>query len=218
MPAAEALIAALESPVVRDLAARGEARAYPKNAVLLNEQDVGESVYVVLSGRVKVYVSDLDGHEMVIGTCGPGDLLGEMSLDGGPRSASAMTLEPTVCSIVSRTQLAESIARNPDIAFHLIGNLIGRAREAIGHVKGLALLDAYGRIVRLMLAMARPRPGGAAGELFVAERLTQQEFGDRAGTSRDMVGRVLKDLATGGYVTLNDDRTIVIHRRPPPRW
>jgi CRP/FNR family cyclic AMP-dependent transcriptional regulator len=214
MSALDPRIEALANPAVRLLAAQGEVRSYPRNAILVNEDEAADSVYVILSGRVRVYVSDADGHEMVLGMCEAGDLLGEMALDGGTRSASAITLEPSACSIVSRAQLRAAMEQDADVAFHLITLLINRARMAIGNVKGLALLDAYGRIVRALNRMAQRRDG----VLVVAEGLTQQEFGERAGTSRDMVNRIFKDLVAGGYISVNDDRSIVIHRKPPSRW
>lgn len=204
----------LSNSAVRLLASLGEVRAYPRNAILLNEEEVADTVYVVLSGRARVYVSDADGHEMVLGICGPGDLLGEMSLDGGARSASAITLEASSCAVVTRAQLRKAIEQDAEVAFHLVTLLIGRARMAIGNVKALALLDAYGRIVQTLNRMAQPR----GRERVVTEALTQQEFGERAGASRDMVNRIFKDLVAGGYITVNDDRTIVIHRPPPTRW
>lgn len=207
-------IASLSNAAVRLLASLGEVRAYPRNAILLNEDEVADTVYVVLAGRVRVYVSDADGREMVLGLCAAGDLLGEMSLDGGARSASAITLEPCSCAVVTRAQLRTAIEQDAEVAFHLLTLLIGRARMAIGNVKALALLDAYGRIVQTLNRLSVAR----GDERVVTEALTQQEFGERAGASRDMVNRIFKDLAAGGYITLSDDRTIVIHRPPPTRW
>jgi CRP/FNR family cyclic AMP-dependent transcriptional regulator len=207
-------IEALANPAVRLLAAQGEVRSYPRNAILVNEEEAADTVYVVLTGRVRVYVSDADGHEMVLGLCAAGDLLGEMSLDGGTRSASAITVEPCTCAVVTRAQLRTAIEQDPEVAFHLLTVLIHRARMAIGNVKGLALLDAYGRIVQALNRMAQRRDG----VLVVSEGLTQQEFGERAGTSRDMVNRIFRDLTAGGYITVKDDRSIVIHRKPPSRW
>jgi CRP/FNR family cyclic AMP-dependent transcriptional regulator len=208
------LIRALPNPLVAELAAQGQAVSFRKNARVLNEEEQADTIYVVLSGRLKVFVSDVEGHAMVIGTCGAGDLLGEMSLDGGPRSASAVTLEPTVCAMVTRAQLRTAIGANPEIAFHLLGCLIARARMAIGNVRSLALLDGYGRIARLLLTLARP----VEGTLRVTEPMTQQEFGERAGVSRDMVNRVFGDLASGGYIAMNGDRSIDILRSLPKHW
>jgi len=209
----EQLIAALGDTVVRELATRGQVRAFPKHAVLINEGDRGDSLYIVLAGRVKVYVSDDEGREMILETYGAGEYVGEMALDGRPRSASVMTLEPTTCAVVTRDLLRDALAANPDLAMKLIATLIERARVATDTVKNLALMDVYGRVVRLLLALARE----VDGKLQVRERMTQQDIADRVGASRDMISRIFKDLQAGGYVTVID-RQITINRKPPQRW
>ena len=206
-------IAAIEDPVVRELATRGQIRSFPKNTVFINEGDRGDSLFIIISGRVKVYVSDNQGREMILDIHGPGQYVGEMALDGRPRSASVMTLEATACAMVTREMLKEAIIADPDLAMSLIEELIDRARIATDTIKNLALMDVYGRVARLLLSLARERDG----KLVVPERLTQQDIADRVGASRDMISRIFKDLTTGGYVTVVD-RQITLNRRPPPRW
>jgi CRP/FNR family cyclic AMP-dependent transcriptional regulator len=214
MNLSEQHLSALRDPMVRELAERGQVRSFPKNAVIINEGDKGESLFVILAGRVKVYVSDDDGREMVLDTHGPGDYVGEMALDGRPRSASVMTLDPTTCSILTREDLRAAIAANPDVAMSLIATLIERARIATDNVKNLALMDVYGRVARLLLQLARD---DGNGHLVIPERMTQQDIADRVGASRDMISRIFKDLTVGGYVTV-ENRSITIHRKPPARW
>jgi CRP/FNR family cyclic AMP-dependent transcriptional regulator len=211
--AGEQAISEIGDPMVRELAVRGQVRTFPKNAVIINEGDRGDSLYVILTGKVKVYVSDDDGREMILDIYGPGDYVGEMALDGRPRSASVMTLEPTSCSVVTREELRAAISANPDIAMALIATLIDRARIATDNVKNLALMDVYGRVARLLLSLAKEDNG----KLVVPERMTQQDIADRVGASRDMISRIFKDLTIGGYVTI-ENRTITIHRKPPARW
>ncbi|TMH75678.1 MAG: Crp/Fnr family transcriptional regulator [Betaproteobacteria bacterium] len=206
-------IAAIEDPVVRELATRGQIRSFPKNTVFINEGDRGDSLFVIVTGRVKVFVSDNQGREMILDIHGPGQYVGEMALDGRPRSASVMTLEATICAMVTRDALKDAIVANPDLAMSLIEELIDRARIATDTIKNLALMDVYGRVARLLLSLARERDG----KLVVPERLTQQDIADRVGASRDMISRIFKDLTTGGYVTVVD-RQITLNRRPPPRW
>ena len=210
----EQLISAIGDPMVRELATRGQTRTFPKNAVIINEGDRGDSLFVILAGKVKVYVSDDDGREMVLDTYGAGDYVGEMSLDGRPRSASVMTLEPTTCAVVTRDELRTAIAQNPDVAMTLISTLIDRARIATDNVKNLALMDVYGRVARLLLSLAKE---DAAGKLVVPEKMTQQDIADRVGASRDMISRIFKDLTIGGYVSI-ENRQITINRKPPSRW
>ena len=214
MTASEQAISEIGDPMVRELAARGQVRTFPKNAVIINEGDRGDSLYIILSGKVKVYVSDDDGREMILDIHGPGDYVGEMALDGRPRSASVMTLESTSCSVVTRDELRTAIGANPDIAMALISTLIDRARIATDNVKNLALMDVYGRVARLLLSLAKDE---GTGKLVVPERMTQQDIADRVGASRDMISRIFKDLTIGGYVTI-ENRTITIHRKPPARW
>lgn len=213
MTSTEQLINAIGDPMIRELASRGQTRSFPKNAVIINEGDRGDTLYVILSGKVKVYVSDDDGREMILDTHDAGEYVGEMSLDGRPRSASVMTLEPTTCAVLSRDELRAAIARNPDIALAIIEKLIERARIATDNVKNLALMDVYGRVARLLLSLAREENG----KLVVPDRMTQQDIADRVGASRDMISRIFKDLTIGGYVTV-ENRQITIHRKPPARW
>ena len=208
------MIAAIGDPMVRELATRGQARSFPKNAVIINEGDRGDSLFIILAGKVKVYVSDDDGREMILDTYGAGDYVGEMSLDGRPRSASVMTLEPADLRGGHARKLREAVARNPDVAMALISTLIDRARIATDNVKNLALMDVYGRVARLLLSLAKEQHGG---KLVVPEKMTQQDIADRVGASRDMISRIFKDLTIGGYVSVVE-RVITINRRPPPRW
>ena len=212
-PKSDADVAPLLSGALRDLAQSAVARRFPKNAVLINEGEEGDSLFIVLSGRLKVYASNESGREVVIDFHGPGECVGEMSLDGAPRSASVVTTEPTTCAIVSRAHFREFIREHPDFAVYLIGKLIQRARRATETVKSLALSDVYGRLIRLLAGLARE----VNGKLVVPEKLTQQEIAERVGASRDMISRLLKDLVAGGYLAV-EDRTITILKKLPPAW
>jgi CRP/FNR family transcriptional regulator, cyclic AMP receptor protein len=197
----------------RELAALGRVRAYPKNTVFITEGDSSDSVFVILSGRVKVFISDSEGHEMILDTQGPGEYVGEMALDGKPRSASVMTLEPSTFAVVAREPVREHIRKNPDFALDMISRIIDRARIATSSVKDLALLDVYGRVARLLLNMAVE----TNGKLAIPEKLTQQEIAERVGASRDMVSRIFRDLTSGGYISV-ENRIITINKKPPARW
>ena len=203
----------LREDVLKAIAASGVVRSYPKQTVLIAEGDVGDSLYIILAGRVKVYASSAAGREVVLNFHGAGEYVGEMSLDGAPRSASVITMEPTTCAIVNRAQFRDFLAANPDFAQHLIHTLIRRARTATENVKSLALSDVYGRLVRLLNALAVEHDG----RQVVQERLTQQDIADRVGASRDMIGKLMKDLVGGGYLVV-EDRQITIVKKLPPGW
>jgi CRP/FNR family transcriptional regulator, cyclic AMP receptor protein len=205
--------AGLPDATLAAIAAAGVTRAYPKHALLIREGDVGDALFILLAGRVKVYASNEDGREVVIDFHGPGEYVGEMSLDGAPRSASVVTVEPTECAIVDRAQFREFVLAHPEFAMHLVLKLIHRVRVATENVKSLALSDVYGRLARLLNALAEPR-----GEVrVVPEKLTHAEIAARVGASRDMVGKLLKDLVAGGYIAI-DERTITLRRKLPLGW
>jgi CRP/FNR family cyclic AMP-dependent transcriptional regulator len=212
-PAQADPFAPLAEETLRAMASSGVVRRFPKNTVLINEGDVGDSIYIVLSGKVKVFASNEAGKEVVIDFHGPGEYVGEMSLDGAPRSASVITVEPTACAVVSRAQFREFILAYPDFALHLIGKLIERVRFATENLKSLALSDVYGRLARLLSSLAQERDG----RQVIPERLTQQDIAERVGASRDMISRLLKDLVAGGYLAI-EERRIAILKRLPPAW
>lgn len=203
----------LAEQTLRGIAASGVIRNFPKNAVLINEGDTADSLFIVLSGRVKVFASNAAGREIVLSFFGPGEYVGEMSLDGSPRSASVMTTEPTSCAIVTRASFREFLLANPDFALHLIEKLIQRVRVTTETVKSLALSDVYSRLVRLITTLAVERDGA----LIVPEKLTQQDIAERVGASRDMISRLFKDLVAGGYLSIKD-RMITVLKKPPSGW
>ena len=198
---------------LRNIATSGVVRTFPRNTVLINEGDVGDALYVILSGRVKVYSSNEAGREFVIDFHGAGEYVGEMTLDGAPRSASVMTVEPTTCAVVNRAQFRDFILAHPDFAMHLIERLIHRLRVTTGNLKSLALSDVYGRLVRLLNTLSQD----VDGKSVVPEKLTQQDIADRVGASRDMIGKLMKDLVAGGYLAV-EDRTITILKKLPTGW
>ncbi len=195
------------------LTAAGAVRSYPKNTLLIQEGDRSDQLYVVLTGRLKVFLSDGEGKEIVIDTLGPRQCFGEMALEGEPRSASVMTTEPCKLAVIERDQFKRFLADNPEAAYALIVTLIRRARNLTRAIGSLALFDVYGRVARLLLDNAVEKDG----MLVVGERLTQQEIAKRIGASREMVSRIVTDLREGGYIGIMEDHT-VIYRPLPKRW
>ncbi len=195
------------------LAAHGVVRSYPKNAVIITEGDPSDSIYVILSGRVKVYLSDSGGKEFILDVHGPGSYVGEMSFDHKQRSASVMTLEPCSLAAVSQARFREFLRNEPDAVEHLIHILIQRARAATENTRSLALLDVYGRVARLLLDLAHD----VDGRLVIREPLTQQDIAHRVGCSREMISRLFKDLVAGGYISL-EGKHIFVRRQLPEHW
>ena len=207
------LFSGLSQPEIATLADGAIVRTFPKNTIVVTEGERSDSLYVILSGRVKVFVSDEHGKDVVLRVEGPGEYFGELALDEGPRTASVGTLEPCKMAVIANDVVRGLLARHPEAALQLIRGLIGRMRYMTENLKDLALLDVYGRVAKLLLELATE----ADGRLVIDQRLTQQDIADRVSASREMVSRILKDLTTGGYIATEGGK-IVIQRRPPRAW
>jgi CRP/FNR family cyclic AMP-dependent transcriptional regulator len=213
MPRADGLFVNLDEIAMRDLAPHGAVRSFPKNAVVVNEGDATDSLYVVLAGRIKAFMSGEDGKEVVVNTIDAGDYFGELVLDGGPRGASVMTLEPCRFFVIPRGDVEGLLGRNPAFARDLIYKLIGKVRSLTGKVLDLALKDAYGRFAKFIDEHAVEQNG----KRVVPERLTQHDVAARIGASREMVSRIVKDLTAGGYISIDAKHTTV-HKKLPANW
>ena len=190
-------------------------RSYPKNTVIINEDDYADSLYVIESGRVKVYCSDKNGKEFIMNTLGPGDYFGELALlDDATRSASVRTVEKSEFRVVMKDEFNQVLDDHPNIARQLIRNLAGRVRKLTADVKSLALQDVYGRVANVLMDLSEERGDGT---LFIPEKLTQQDIADRVGASREMVARILKDLTIGEYIRF-EGRHIIINTRLPAKY
>jgi CRP/FNR family cyclic AMP-dependent transcriptional regulator len=202
------------SESLRLLARRGEIRRYRKNALLIEEGDSGDTLYIILGGCLRSFSCGDNGREITYGVYGPGEYLGEMSLDGGRRSASVEALQASVCSVLGRATLERHIAEHPAFAFELMAKVIRRARAATLSAKQLALNDVYGRLQLLLNSLAVTLPDGTRR---IDERLTHKDMAHRLGCSREMVSRLMKDLSSGGYIS-QDGPQVALLRPLPARW
>ena len=199
---------------VRALAARGDVRRYRKGTILIHEGDSGDTLFIVLSGRVKVFCTDANDKEITFGVFDAGEYFGEMALDGGPRSASVITQQPCVCAVVTRHTLLAFLTQRPEFALELLSKVIRRLRLATRDARNLAFIDVYGRLTAWLQELAKPQ---ADGTMRITERITHQEIASRVGCSREMVSRILKDLESGGYVRIAQ-RRIELAAKLPQRW
>ena len=213
MPQLPSPFASLDEAALRVLAPGGAVRSFPKGAVLVNEGDATDSLYVLLSGRVKAYVCDEDGAELVLNTIGAGDYFGELVLDGGTRSASVMALEPCRIFVIPRGDVEGLLEHNPVFARDLMRKLIGRVRSLTNKVLDLALKDVYGRFAKFIDEHAIERDGIRV----VPERLTQHDIAVRIGGSREMVSRIIKELTAGGYISI-ESKHVIVHKKLPAKW
>lgn len=191
------------------LSRRGELRRLRKGQILITEGDRGDTLFVVIAGRLRAYSEGLDGKVIEYASHGPGEYVGEMGLDGGPRSASVEATEASLVALVTRPTLEAYLQQDPSFAFDLLTTVIGRARQATRGLRSLALNDVYGRLKPLLEEL------GAEGD--EARAPTHQQLADRLGCTRPMVTRLLLDLEQGGYVETGR-RHLKLLKPLPPRW
>lgn len=183
-------------------------RSAPRGTAVVREGDPADALYIVLSGRVKVIVGEADGKETILSILGQGEFFGDMGIiDDGPRSASVIALEPCELLALTRQAFRRCLGEYPDLALGVMRVLVRRLREADRKIGGLAMLDVYGRVARLLLDMSE----AIDGRRIIARRLPKQDIARMVGASREMVSKVMKDLQTSGYIEM-DGSTIVLRK------
>jgi CRP/FNR family transcriptional regulator, cyclic AMP receptor protein len=184
---------------LRMLATLVTRRSATRSSIVIAAGDATDSLYIILSGRLKVMMSDADGKEVILSMLGPGEFFGEMGLiDDNPRSASVVAVEPCDLLVITRRDFRKCMTDNTEMAMAVMRGLVRRLREADRKIGSLALLDVYGRVARLLLDMSET----VDGQKMVTKRLPKQDIAKMIGASREMVSRVMKDLQTGGYIEM----------------
>ena len=182
-------------------------KSYTRGTTIINAGDPTDALYIVISGRLKVMMSDDEGREVILAILGQGEFFGEMGLvDDAPRSATVIAIEPCELLVMSKADFKKCLGENFDIAMGVMRGLVKRLRDADKKIGSLALMDVYGRVARLLLEMSET----VDGQKVVTKKLPKQDIAKMIGASREMVSRVMKDLQLGGYIETRGS-TIVLH-------
>ncbi len=208
------LFRALHEKDIKRLADVVILRKYDKNQAILREDDKHtSSMFIIVTGKIKVMITSYEGKEAILDIMEPGDYFGEMSIiDGEPRSASVYAVEHTELLILRREDLLVQIERNPKLALSMLIEFSRRLRIADRRISSLALLGVYGRIANLIIDLANKK-GEAVGKIIVVkDRPTHQEIADMTGTTRETVSRVLNKLQRSGSLLVERDKLIVLHK------
>jgi CRP/FNR family cyclic AMP-dependent transcriptional regulator len=182
-----------------------------RGEIIISQGSVGDALYVVIGGRVRVYVSDKDGKEMVLALEGPSAVFGEIAvLDGAVRSASIAAMEQTELLKISADDFFALLERNTELNRSVIQSLAGRIRKLTQGAQGLALDSVYRRLTARLQECAVEENG----EWVITERLTHQLLADMIGCSREMVSRIMSDLVKGGYIRIEPGRWVIERKLP----
>ena len=183
-------------------------REYPKNSVILFEDDPGDALYIVSSGQVKVVLIGEDGREVILSVLSDGDFFGEMSLiDDEPRSAHVIAMKDSALLVLRRDDFQQQIQQLPSIALKVLKVLVGRLRRADAKIGGLVLLDVNGRVAKLLLDL-----GDESGGPSITRKLTHHTIAQMIGSSRETVSRAMRELTDRGLIAVSR-REITIKNR-----
>lgn len=187
-------------------------RSYPKGAILVSEGDRLEFFSILLAGRVKFYWRDETGRQVDVAVVSPPEDFAAQAFGGEPMLNSVIALDDVNLAAIPLAEFERLLLQHPPLALAYIRRVVGLFRRSTAGRKSLAMEDVYGRVTELLLASAVDTDGK-----LVTERFTHAEIGQRVGATREMVGRILRDLARGGYIEVDRGRITVL-RKPPRHW
>ncbi|MEY4912152.1 MAG: cAMP-activated global transcriptional regulator [Pseudomonadota bacterium] len=197
------------TPDLKLLAALGKQESFKKGALIFKDGDHGDGFYILLEGRVRAFGSAISGKEINYGYVSAGEYFGELTLDGGNRSANVEAVEHSVCAVVSCAQLQAFMTEHPRFGTEMLHTVIHRARQSTDNARNIALMDVYSRLRR---AIDKLTP-----DMNTGIHITHSELAADVGASREMVSKLLKDLEVGGYIKVQS-RQLSRLKALPERW
>ncbi len=189
-----------ELEIVREVAVE---RKFRKNNLIIFEDDVGNNLFIIKRGRVKIsHISD-EGSEAILAILGPRDFFGELAvIDGYGRSASVTSIDEVELIMFRRTDFLAIIEKIPKIAIALLKELASRIRKSDSHIRSLSLLDAKGRVASTLIRLAEDIGRVKEGRVIIEEMPLQRDLASIAGTSRETISRVIKKFEEEGHCSI----------------
>jgi len=180
-------------------------------AVVCHQGDPGNSLYVVLSGLLKVVTSSEDGHEVVLSMLGPGMTFGEIALlDGRPRSASVIACQASTIATIDRHGFNQFLANYPETRDKLIVALCGRIRTLTDRVEDLSALEVPARLARTLIALSETLGSELQGKRYVHARISQGEIGSMVGAARESINKIMRQWEDKGVISIVDGRVQIL--------
>lgn len=209
------LFADLKEDAITGLAAHLRRRTFRKETIIFHQDQAGDALYVIESGRVRMFRSAEDGQEFTVDTLGPGEYFGDMALlDGLPRSASAFAEEDCVTYTLARPDFQTQLSRSPEMASALLELLSARLRKLMHHAETLAFLDVQARVRHVLLDLAHRYGVKEDGSVLINVDVTQGELATMVGATRERVNRALASLRAQGVIDVRERRMVI---RDPAR-
>ncbi|MEL6341390.1 MAG: Crp/Fnr family transcriptional regulator [Myxococcota bacterium] len=202
----------LDAVMLSELSSCLKPMDFAKDALVVSQDDPGDTMFIIERGRVKVVLYGETGREMILSMFRAGDVVGEMSLlDGQPRSANVIAVEESRLLSLSRRDFADLLKSQPAIALNVLEEMSIRLRRADDIIGNLALLDVYGRVARVLVHMAEREGENTDEGIVIRERPTQQDLASMIGTSRETVSRVLSEFQRRGFLSMQGKKILLSH-------
>jgi CRP-like cAMP-binding protein len=184
-----------------------------RGTVLFTEGEMGDSLYIVLSGKVKLGRRSSDGRENLVAVMGPSDQFGELSLfDPGPRTATAVAVTDARVAVLPKEALVQWVSQRPEIGLQLVRVIARRLRRTNTMLADLIFVDVPGRVAKQLLQLAQRFGAVEGGQLRVTHDLTQEELAQLVGASRETVNKALADFASRGWLRLEGKSVLILDR------
>ncbi len=204
-----ALFAHVQPAGLQVLARAMTRRRFRRNEVIFHQGDPGDSLHVVATGAVKIVLPSTEGEEAIIATLRQGDFFGELALlDGAPRSATAVALEPTSTLALPRDAFLELLDQDRGLRVALLAGLAHELRRLTGHVEELHFLDLAGRLAMRLARLAGDVSPGS-DEVRLDWPYTQSDLASMIGGTRQSVNKLLSELVADGLVVLEPDALVI---------
>ncbi|MCK4560125.1 MAG: Crp/Fnr family transcriptional regulator [Calditrichia bacterium] len=205
------LFSELSDDDLREIVKLAVRQVYKKDNMILIEEEIGSTMFIILDGRVKISRISDDGREVILSILSEGDFFGEMSiLDGQNRSANVVTLDDSKIMVIRREDFLQMLHDYPQIAINLLKELAQRLRRSDAQIKSLSLQNATGKVASTLLRIADDSGKIHLGQVEIPRLPPQQDLANMAGTSRETISRVLKALAKQGYLKKEGSRLIIM--------
>lgn len=205
-----AIFAGLDADGLQELAAAARRRSFRSGEVIFHRDDPGQVLYVIRSGKVKIYITSQDGQEVSLAVFGPGDYFGELALlDGQPRSASAVAIEPAETYALQRNDFINAVMSHPRIAIQVMNVLSRRLRQTDAMIEDLLFLDVHGRVAKKLLELSELHGVRTTEGIRIELRLTQGELAAMVGASRESVNKVMGYFTDKQFITTDKYRITI---------
>jgi CRP/FNR family cyclic AMP-dependent transcriptional regulator len=205
------LFAGLDAEGLSELATAVKRRAFRAGEVIFHQDDPGQVLYVIRDGKVKIYITSQDGQEVSLAVFGPGDYFGELALlDGQPRSASAVAIEPAETFALQRTDFINAVMHHPRIAIQVMNVLSRRLRQTDAMIQDLLFLDVHGRVAKKLLELGELHGSRTPEGIRIELRLTQGELAAMVGASRESVNKVMGYFTDKRFISTDKHKITII--------